>query len=119
MQGEAATIKGEAIEKGKAGGHNATAFIDRDRVFLAFYDDFPGPFQLMCFDRKAGGLLWDTEVWVFGSAILHMGPGHSNSVSISVAENRVFVCGASIYCANIEAFDAKTGASLFRFCTPE
>src|SRR5262245_37890789 len=96
MKGEAATMKGEAIEKGKAGGYMATAFIDRDRVFLAFYDDSPGPFQLLCFDRKAGDLLWETQVWVFGAAILHMGPGHSNSVSISTTQNRVLVCGASL-----------------------
>jgi hypothetical protein len=92
-----------------------SAGADRERVFLAFHNDFGISYPLVGIDRKTGKKLWESEVWDCGN----VGGSGMPFEYVAVVPNgeRVFVIGAGVLCFYIEAFDSKTGRRAFRFAS--
>jgi hypothetical protein len=94
------------------------ASIDRDRAYIAFHSDVPGPYPLTCVDRTSGKTLWKSKVWCISGFIFYSGAGFWHAVSIATSEQRVLVFGVANNLAYIEGFNATNGDALFRFSTP-
>ena len=99
-----ATLSKEVVNKGRKFGNHLAALIDDDRLYLAFHDDVPSSFQLMCLDRRSRCVIWETQVWVIGASIFHFGPGSGHAVGILKANRQVLVFGAGDGCFYVEGF---------------
>lgn len=68
------------------------------------------------FDTKNGKLLWTAKIWALWRGA-HSGPSACHRVELTANADTVFVFGEEIGGLYLEAFDLKTGACRFRFCT--
>jgi hypothetical protein len=117
VRGESVRIPAKVLENGRThSGPCLSAFLDRDRAYVAMQSDCCDPYQLICIDRRLGNIVWEAEVWASGGGIFYCGPSY-HVVSISVADQRVLVFGAGPNCVYVEGFAVVNGTPLFRFST--
>ncbi len=88
---------------------------------IVFYDHGSGVrFPIICVDSKSGRVNWRTESWGTGDENLPPagsgGSGH-NYVEVKRRGNRLVLYGGATWGSYAEAFDIRTGQSLFRFST--
>ena len=108
--------------KHAAGGGGGTVDLNAslasaDRLILALHANFADEYPLYSLSCKDGSKDWEAEVWcqplLFGG-----GSGiHTHRVSLVVKNGKVYVFGACVHSAYIEAFSTQSGANLFRFST--
>lgn len=86
-----------------------------DRFYVVAYNNVGAPFQLVCFDRASGVVIWKSTVWanLTGSA----SGGYELTVSLIEQEGRIIVFGSGTTGLFVESFKAKDGVNLFRFTT--
>ena len=93
-----------------------SVLLGQARCFVASHSGVPSPYHLSCFDRHSGGLLWGTDVWAGGGLETCTGHG-SHWVSLQEENGLLVVVGTGTTAAYVEAFDAATGRSVWRFST--
>jgi len=72
---------------------------------------------LLCLDRTAFEERWRTHTWGLGPNGPFFGPPIKDYVSIVMTADRVFIFGANITGAYVEAFELKDGTNIARFAT--
>lgn len=88
-----------------------------ETLFLASYNYWPAnPFAVYALDRQTGKTLWWSNVWAEGALFHYEGRGW-HDVQLRVQGQHLVVFGIGDGTAYVEAFDAKTGKNLYRFCT--
>jgi hypothetical protein len=117
IAGESTPIPTGDLESGrKRPGASLSGVVRGDKAYVAIFSDNCNPYQLICIDRKQGATVWRSEVWASAAAVAYFGRTCHYS-SVAADESRVLVFGAGPDCVYLEAFDASTGAVLFRFST--
>jgi hypothetical protein len=92
--------------------------VERDRSFIAVCRPEGGRFSLLCLDSRTGKLLWEGEVWAFGTENLVVTTGWwSHDALLVPAEDTMIVFGWGGTGCYVEAFAARTGKAVFRFAT--
>ncbi|MEI8379627.1 MAG: hypothetical protein WCJ09_05835 [Planctomycetota bacterium] len=89
--------------------------LGKAQSIIAGFKSYAGSgYQLAAFQTGEKTPKWVAEVW--GGGILF---GRHDRHNIEIAENdgTLFVFGAAVYSMYLEAFDAKTGDSRYRFST--
>jgi hypothetical protein len=92
------------------------ALLEKERSYIAIYPLRAYSYRLLCLDPKTGDALWTVNVWGCRKGVSFGAPDFDHQVEIRRQGNNVLVYGkeSGMY---LEAFDVKTGANLFRFCT--
>lgn len=83
-------------------------------IIAGFNSDVGSGYQLAAFQTGDKTPKWVAEVW--GGGILFGGPGR-HYIEIAENDGTIFVFGAELFSMYLEAFDAKTGNSRYRFST--
>jgi hypothetical protein len=90
--------------------------LEKEHSFVAIYPLRGYPYQLSCLNSKTGNALWTAEVWACRTGISTGPPDFGHQVEIRRNGNAILLYGEEMG-MYLEAFDAKAGKSLYRFCT--
>lgn len=90
--------------------------LTRQTAYVAAYDSCSGPFRLYAVERDSGTVRWIGRVWAGGDLLGNTYPNWHH-VDLRVRGNEIVVFGVADHTAYIEAFDAGTGNSLWRFAS--
>lgn len=72
-------------------------------------------YRIIGYDNDKGRSIWSNVVWATGRSLV-LGDSY-HRVEVVTDDLTFFVFGAESHGAYLEAFDAKSGKSVFRFCT--
>jgi hypothetical protein len=88
-----------------------------DKCYLAIHSRQIGRYSVVCFKCNSDEILWRTQV--SGSPFLVSIRGGLGDQWVSLTQQKIgiVVFGVTDMGAYVEAFDAKDGKNLFRFCT--
>ena len=116
VRNESVSLSRSFFEKVSYSQNWLSALMTPGNCYVAFHDPYGFSYSLYCVERKPGKILWEAPV---GGAFwgLASGLGYEQYVAVTQQGARIVVFGACGYGAHVEAFDAKTGANLFRFST--
>jgi hypothetical protein len=94
---------------------SVSALVRPDRCYLAVHEDVGYPYELLCLDRKAGKVVWKSDVFshFWGTAFGR----HAMYVAVTQHRGQLVLYGASWAGFHVEAFRAADGANLFRYST--
>jgi hypothetical protein len=112
---ESARIPEDLGEKlgSKAPGDGVCALITPSNCYIAVYDSWGYPYQLVCVNRSSAKTRWVAEVW---ASWWRFGNGRSHQwVEITEQGNRVVVFGVASMGFHVEAFRAEDGVNILRF----
>ena len=95
-----------------------TALIDGDSAYVAAIDYAGSLSRIIRIERKTGELIWRADNWAFGFENMgaHVGVV-SHNAAVTLQDGVVAVWGESFSNIYLEAFDAETGKSKYRFTT--
>ncbi len=93
-----------------------TAMLDGDMAYIVLHGMSPGSYLMDALDRT-GRIVWSSKVWAGGDLAAWCGSPVHHDVTLVPGANRIIVFGVTCAVAYVEAFDRKTGAPAFRFCT--
>lgn len=117
-----AVVKEDILESLRKGYDldNCKVSSGHEKISIYFYDELGSPGPLLLVDATTGKLEWQTEVWGLGTYIGGTSGAWPVRVDLDNSDSkagRVVVWGKANFGAYLEAFDFKTGKSLFRFST--
>lgn len=95
-----------------------SALVDGDRVYVAAIDFDGSLSRIICFDCKTGDVVWRGDNWAMGFDNIRNYQGAiSHNAEVTLQDGVVAIWGESFSSIYLEAFDAETGETLFRFCS--
>jgi len=85
-------------------------------AYIVLHGISPGSYLIDALDGT-GRIVWSGKVWAGGDLAAWCGSYVHHDVTLVPGANHIIVFGVTCVVAYVEAFDRKTGAPAFRFCT--
>jgi hypothetical protein len=91
--------------------------LEHERLYAAFYDSDGHNFPLICYDATRRELLWTAEIWALEDCqpLQFSGYREDQRVDLVIGPRGVACFGTQGSCCYVDAFDLKTGNSIFQF----
>ncbi len=107
-------VPSDAINRDKGGLRDMLTVKIGRAIYLGAGSHVPRPYRLYRLDGKTGRIDWQADVWAGGDLIEYAKNGF-HCAAICDSDDQVVIAGTGGLVFYLEAFDAETGASRFRF----